>query len=159
MARRLPVPTAWRFPATTQDRQPIIKRSKKMPKRAWTDTQAECAVLQISFDFLQDRIVLECGPIGRVVNDLWRNKIIPFRDVVAVLIAINTQVRSAIGDSKNHRPGKHNVGVRSVVNRPNEATSSECVAHLLLQSLCSWRLSVYEIISDLPLRTYIAGEE
>jgi len=44
MARRLPVPTAGRFPATTQDRQPIIKRSKKMPKRAWTDTQAERAV-------------------------------------------------------------------------------------------------------------------
>src|SRR5438034_1034535 len=44
MARRLPVPTAWRFPATTQDRQPITKRSKKMPKRAWTDTQAEHAV-------------------------------------------------------------------------------------------------------------------
>src|SRR5207249_10832364 len=102
----------------------------------------ECAVLQISFDFLQDRIVLECCPIGRVVNDLWRNKITPLRDVVAVLIAINTQVRSAIGDSKNHRPDRKSTRLNSVVNRPNEATGSECVAHLFLQPLCSWRLSV-----------------
>src|SRR5207244_6918163 len=78
------------------------------------DRSLKHAVLQISFAFLQGRIVPECCPVNRAVNDLWRNKIIPFRDVVAILIHVNTQMRSALGHPKNHRSRKEDIGVHSV---------------------------------------------
>src|SRR6266568_4060236 len=84
------------------------------------DREHDPNILRVNYCLVRSDIVMDCSPVGRILHELWRDKIISFCDVVMVHVHVNTQVRLAIRHNEHHRADNDDFSAFSVVNRWNE---------------------------------------
>src|SRR5438477_1766529 len=122
-----------------------------------SDGKLDRTILTVNFRFLSGEIVSTPWQIEGICEELWRNKVISFLEVVVALICVHTQMRSAISHGKNDRSLKADISTLSIVNRWNTTALSEGVSDLFLQQIRAGRLSVYEVLPYVS-QTHIALE-